>query len=75
MSKQEQMTDNIMEGLITGDITPEDALKEVVKVMVKATKNKCERYLTCGNYVEGNGWGMNHNYCSFECKRKDEDWL
>lgn len=35
---------------------------------------KCERYFSCKNYVEGNGWGLNHNYCSLQCKRKDDDW-
>lgn len=35
---------------------------------------RCERYPSCHNMVEGNGWGLGHNYCSLECKRKDDEW-
>lgn len=43
--------------------------------MSQDEQRKCERFFACGNYILGNGWGMNHNHCSLTCKRKDDDWL
>jgi len=27
----------------------------------------------CGDEFEGNGWGLNHNFCSLDCKRANDD--